>query len=84
MTDPARPGYADIAKLKDIDIERARNEALVPFAFVLKGEWFERGKMGMFACVRDEQDEAAWGSFFHKTLREQDPETLLTLVDCHI
>jgi hypothetical protein len=164
MTDPARPGYADIARLKDIDIERARNEAareasaafdiwkhiyethgkpeswtsirdsgididkarelyhaqpaikaarearltfmdcpverfgfdqvahvadamdhaLVPFAFVLKGEWFERGKMGLWACVSNEKDKAEWEAFFHKTLRELDPDTLVTLVDCHI
>lgn len=164
MTERAKPGYADIARLKDIDIERARNEAakeahgafvqwkaiferhgrpepwssirdsgididkarelyhaqpaikaarearltfmdcpvelfgfdhlsyvaeamdgaLVPFAFVLGGEWIERGKMGWFACVSGEQDEAQWGALFHKTLREQDPDTLLTMVDCHI
>jgi len=164
MTEVAKPGYADIARLKDIDIERARNEAakeagesfahwktiyekhgrpeswssirdsgidiekarqlyhaqpaiktsdearlcfmdcpvelfgfdqvsyimdsmdyaLVPFAFILRGEWHERGKMGWWACVSDEKDEALWGAHFHKVLREQDPDTLLTLVDCHI
>lgn len=164
FTEKAKPGYADIARLGDIDVERARNEAareaseafakwkgiyerhgrpeswpsirdsginidkarelyqaqpairaaqaarltfmdcpvelfgfdqlsyvvdamdeaLVPFAFVLDGEWFERGKMGSFACVSGEQDGAVWGAFFHKTLRERDPDTLLTMVDCHI
>lgn len=164
MTEPAKPGYADIARLKDIDIERARNEAareaneyfeiwkriverhgrpeswssisgsgisvekarelynaqpaieaarkarlgfmkcpverfgfdqaahaasaadhaLVPFAFVKNGKWFERGEMGWFGCVSNETDKATWEAFFHKTLRELGPDTLLTLVDCHI
>jgi len=82
--EPPRQGYADIAKLKDIDLERTMDGTLVPFAFVLNGEWFERGKMGWWACVTGEQDQAQWGALFHKTLREQDPETLLTAVDCHI
>ena len=163
MTSPAEPGYADIARLKDIDVARARREAasearkgftmwqrifeehgkpesfesisgsgitiekarelfwkqpavkavsearlsfgcpveqfgfdrkayvdkardsaLVPFAYVVNGEWFERGKMGWFACVSDEKSMELWQKQFQKVLDNTDPETFLTLVVCHI
>lgn len=65
-------------------IQAARDKALAPFAVVVNGQWFERGKMGWWACVSGEKDQADWNQEVSKLLDGLDPETLVTLVDCHI
>lgn len=54
------------------------------FAVVKDGEWYEKGKMGWWACVSDEKDENAWQDEFRKLVDGLPDETLLTVVDCHI
>ena len=71
----------DQAKKGDI----ANFNDLTTFAVIKDGKWYEKGEMGWWgACVSNEKDKEVWYKEFHKILEEQDPETLLTLVDCHI
>lgn len=64
--------------------QRGANKALVTFALVKDGRWFERGKMGWWAMVADEKDAAAWSDEFAKLLNDLPPTTWLTVIDCHI
>jgi hypothetical protein len=69
---------------KEVYIKQVIDSILIPFAYVLNGEWFERGQMGWWVCVSNEKDKTQWAGSFHELLNTLDPETLLTLVDCHI
>lgn len=57
---------------------------LQTFAVLKDGEWYERGEMCMFGTVRDEKDPDRWDEEFNKLLRELDPNTRISIVDCHI
>jgi hypothetical protein len=65
-------------------LHRARESAIVPFAVVKDGKWYERGDMGWWGVVHDEKDEDTWNAEFTKLLDGLKPETWLTVVDCHI
>lgn len=59
-----------------------------PFAFITPdGEWYERGKMGWWACVSDKKDADSWKkeykSAIDKMLKEN-KDIVVTLIDCHI
>jgi len=65
-------------------VERAKNAACVPFAYVRDGKWHERGEMGWWGWVGNEKDRGQWNREFNAMLDELPANTLLTLVDCHI
>lgn len=65
-------------------IARVADEAVVTFAVVKDGEWFEKGRMGWWACVSDEKDGGEWAREFRGLIEGLANETMLTLVDCHI
>jgi len=65
-------------------IARARAAALRTFAVVKDGQWYEKGRMGWWACVADEKDEEKWTSEFNALIAGLPDDTLLTIVDCHI
>lgn len=65
-------------------IQKARDRAIVTFAVVKDGEWYEKGKMGWWAVVSDEIDQEEWNRKFSELLDSVSDDTLLTLVDCHI
>lgn len=69
---------------EDAYLQRSEQKALVPFAVVKDGKWYEKGKMGWWACVSDEKDENVWIEQVAKLFDGLDPETPVTLVDCHI
>lgn len=54
------------------------------FAVVLPdGKWYEKGKMGWWACVSDEENE--WDlKYKERFIDTANPEWTLTIVDCHI
>lgn len=64
--------------------ESAYKKALVPFALVKDGEWYDRGEMGWFGCVSNEMEADKWNDFVNKTIEELDENEILTIVDCHI
>ena len=94
----AQPALQDIRKAKEFEwleperyacdratfIKRAGDGAMSTFAVVKDGQWFERGKMGWWACVSGEKDKDAWNEEFAKLIDGLPPTTWLTVVDCHI
>lgn len=50
------------------------------------GNWFQKGEMGWWGLSSDNvEDRINWGhSFFDNFIKNEDPETLLVIVDCHI
>jgi hypothetical protein len=56
----------------------------IPFAYVLNGEWHEKGKMGWFGMTRDEQDQDVWDAQVRAALMALPGDTKITVVDCHI
>ena len=56
--------------------------AICPFAVLHGGEWKEKGKMGWWACVSDENEN--WEGDFLDVLAGIPDEMYLTVVDCHI
>lgn len=82
---PAETGTSDQARVSDIDLEAmaAGGHPLRTFAVVKDGEWFEKGKVGWFACVSDAKAEDQWTDEFDKLLAASG-DAWLTIVDCHI
>lgn len=56
----------------------------VTFGFVLEGKWFEKGQMGWFGISHNEQEQSTWNEAYWKMVESLDPETLMTVVDCHV
>lgn len=50
------------------------------------GKWHEKGEMGWFGCSTDtEEDRQNWSRSFHDSfIKNENPETLFVIVDCHI
>lgn len=70
---------------KEIDFEGmiAKGENYKPYAFVKDGKWYGKGDMGWWGCSSNENEEA-FNAAFDKALEETEPETRITIVDCHI
>ena len=56
--------------------------SLSTFAVVKDGQWYERGSMGWWAMVSDE--DQTWDEKFLKLFKSTDPEHWVTVIDCHI
>lgn len=54
------------------------------FALVKDRQWYERGSMGWFGNVHGGITEAEWQAKYAELLSDVDPDTLVTMVDCHI
>jgi hypothetical protein len=63
--------------------EREARQALT-FAVARDGEWYERGEMGWFGTAMHEKARDVWAEEFAELVRDVDPGTMLTVVDCHI
>lgn len=74
----------DFLCTEDEYAQRHRDQAISTFAVLKGGIWYEKGKMGWWACVSDPKDEAEWLREFNLMLDTLDDDTLLTVVDCHI
>ena len=62
----------------------SRNELVAPFAFLHEGEWVEKGDMGWWGISEDKYSDEEWAKKFQEFVQSLDPETELTIVDCHI
>lgn len=65
-------------------VRRCRNRALIPYAFVKDSKWFGKGDMGFFGISRNEINEDEWCKQVQRMFDDLPPDTLLTLIDCHI
>ena len=65
-------------------INRAVLNSLLTFAVLKDGEWFERGRMGWWGMVGDEQDDEEWSQQFYDLLNNLSDDTLLSVYDVHI
>jgi hypothetical protein len=71
-----------VAYTRDSFLERS--VGLQVFAVLKDGQWYEKGKMGWWACVTNEKDSSSWETELNKLLDETPKGTLLSLYDCHI
>lgn len=69
---------------RDAYWQRCVLREIVPYAVVKDGKWFARGEMGWWGVSHDETDEDQWCKQFHALLADLPPDTMLTVVDCHI
>jgi hypothetical protein len=65
-------------------LEKARKNALILFAVVKDGTWYEKGGMGWFGMVMDEKDPDQWTNEFNKLIEGLPADHWLSVVDCHI
>ncbi len=63
-------------------IQDARDCALSTFAVLKDGVWYEKGKMGWWASVSDE--DVNWNSKFAELFDSLADDDHITIVDCHI
>lgn len=56
----------------------------IPYAIVREGGWLGKGDMGWFGMSANEMDQDMWSDAVHGIYSKQEPDTLLTLLDCHI
>lgn len=69
---------------KEEYVQKEVDTVAVTFAVVKDGVWYERGKMGWWACVSDEKEQDDWNKEFWALIDGLPDDTLLTVVDCHI
>ena len=81
MTPPAEAGAVDSAMKKDILPEDLYKST---FAIIKDGKWYEKGKMGWWACVSNEKDQEVWDAEFRKMIDELPDDALLSVYDLHI
>lgn len=63
-------------------IKKAEDTAFQTFAVLKDGKWYEKGKIGYFACVSGENEN--WDEIFLELFNSTGENELLSLYDCHI
>ena len=76
--------YDDLLLDEESSVRLGRDNVPSCFAIVKNGNWHERGHMHMFGIVSDEVSMDKWIDEKAKLLADLDPETLITVVDCHV
>lgn len=71
----------DTALMEDIDWE-SMGENKYTFAILKDGKWYERGEMGWFGIVSNENDN--WEDHFDVIVNSICPSERVSVVDCHI
>lgn len=78
----------DSALKKDIDFEEMAKSfekyGYATFAYILNGEWHERGEMHWFGVAVNEKDKDVWQAQFEEMIQSLPDDTRLTVFDCHI
>jgi hypothetical protein len=69
---------------RDEYIQKARDAACTTFAVLKDGTWYERGSMGWWGMVSDEEDRDTWNTKVSEMIDGLPDDTLITIVDCHI
>lgn len=63
--------------------QKAYNQNLT-FAILHNGQWWEKGEMGWWGCVRNEKDDDTVSNEYWDIISKIGPEEVVTVVDCHI
>lgn len=74
--------YLDFDGDVEACVKKARQDAIRCFAFLDATGWHEKGKLGWFACVSNENEN--WGERFEELLASVPGDAHLVVVDCHI
>ena len=70
-------------KLKD-SVKYHYTENDVPFCLIIDGVWYERGKMGWWACVSDEKENGDWNEEFMNLIKALPEKSIVANYDFHI
>ena len=76
-----------IDRYKNKELYARINASFSTYAVVTPdGEWHEKGEMGWWGMSSETGDESLkWDlEFYDRFLKDVDPETIVTIVDCHI
>lgn len=66
-------------------VQNAENAAISTFAYVLNGEWHQRGQMGRFGSVNDmTMSQEEWNKHMREMVESLPDDTLISIYDCHI
>lgn len=65
-------------------VKQAIETAFSSFAVIKDGKWHERGEMGWWGCVSNEQDKMEWQRQFNELILNLPDDELITVIDCHI
>ena len=60
------------------------NHFPTPYAVLHDGNWYAKGEMGWFGIDDKNYSEEEWEEGFKEFISKLDPETEITIVDCHI
>lgn len=63
-------------------IQKAISQAYTPFAILHNGKWYEKGKMGWWATVHNEDSD--WNKKALELIDSLPEDTMLSIYDCHI
>jgi uncharacterized short protein YbdD (DUF466 family) len=78
-------GVEQFAISREEFVANARDHAITPYAYLMDGQWFAPGEMGWWGYSSDSDDDAQrFAREFNRMFDELPPDTVLTLVDCHI
>lgn len=69
---------------REVYIQKARDKAIVTYAFVKDRKWAQKGEMGWWGISLKEMDQADWNRWFNEQIDALPDDAVLTLVDCHI
>ena len=82
--------WKNMLKLKERGGDQARMEEIEnwsgvsTFAVLLNGEWVERGEMGWWGIVTNEETDDSWESQIKDIKKRVNPTDIITIIDCHI
>ena len=80
-----QPAWDELGGGEDVIFRRDVKDIRTPFAFLdLDGAWHERGRMGWFGMVADEQEPDVWDERFKELLAKVPDDATLVVVDVHI
>lgn len=65
-------------------VQQARDRAISTYAVLKDGRWIAKGEMGWFGMSDDKETQGDWNRKVNDLLGSLPPETLITVVDCHI
>ncbi len=76
--------YEEFMVGREAYVKSYKEKHIAPFAILKDGKWYEKGEMGWWGMIRNEKDKNKWYEEFDKLIKELDPDTLLSVYDCHI